>query len=138
MDTTKKNKTDDSDFEIGFCEGILKRSPDFIEALIVLGDLYTRKGLFEKGLEVDKRLASLRPGDGVILYNLACSYSLVNQIDASFAAIQQAVECGYDELEFLEKDGDLENLRRDSRFQKFLAAAKAQGPKRGQEKKKVQ
>ena len=112
------------DFELHFIEAILKRKPDFIEALIVLGDLYTKKGFYQKGLEIDQRLQQLRPDDPTIFYNLACSYSLVNNLDEALAAIKRSIENGYEDFNHLEWDGDLHNLRQDARFQKFLSSLK--------------
>jgi len=112
----------DSEFEIQFIEGILQRVPDFIQALTVLGDLYTKKGLYQKGLEIDLKLSSLRPDDPYILYNLACSYSLLKQIDAALSVIKLAVSNGYDHFEYLQYDHDLANLRQDSRYQEFISS----------------
>jgi hypothetical protein len=49
----------------------------------LLGDDYTRRGKFKAGLDVDTRLAKLRPDDALVYYNLACSYSLTSQMDAA-------------------------------------------------------
>jgi tetratricopeptide (TPR) repeat protein len=108
------------DFEIQFYEGVLKQKPDFIQALIALGDAYTKRGLFEKGLFVDKRLSSLKPEDPVVWYNLACDYSLLNNTDSGIKALNKAVGLGYDDFDFMNRDPDLENLRRDSRFEKLI------------------
>jgi tetratricopeptide (TPR) repeat protein len=117
-------QNDDIDFEIQFYEGIVKRKPDFAEALAALGDLYTKTGMYEKGLNIDEKLCQLKPDDGVVHYNLACSYSLLNRIDASFRAMQRAIECGYNNFHFLERDKDLENLRDDERFEDFFVQVK--------------
>lgn len=119
----KKNHSD-IDFEIQFYENILKRKPDFAEALLAIGELYTKKGLYEKGLEIDKKLLQLRPDDAAILYNLACSYSLLNRVDDAFSTIKSAIRCGYNDLDYLMKDDDLTNLRQDNRFQEFFAQIK--------------
>ena len=125
---TNKRKLDkDADFEIRFYEGILQHAPEFIEALIALGDLYTRKGWYGKGLDLDRKLSSLRPEDPFILYNLACSYSLVNDIARSLATIKFAIRLGYDHLDYLEKDPDLVNLRQDQRFKDFIARLRKKG-----------
>ena len=112
------------DFEIKFYEGILKNSPDFIEALIALGDLYTKKGFYKKGLKIDLRLARLRPEDSIVFYNLACDYSLLNQTSKALEVLKKAISLGYDDLNYLKKDKDLENLKRDERFEKFLSLLK--------------
>ena len=79
-------KKEDIDFEIAFYENILKDTPNFIEALSAIGDLYTRAGLWQKGLEVDIKLSHLRPEDAIVFYNLACSYALLNQTRAALGA----------------------------------------------------
>ncbi len=117
---SKNTQQEDMDFEIRFYESLLQKKPDFAQALAALGDLYTRKGLFEKGLTVDEQLAQLKPLDPIVLYNLACSYSLVNKLDKALKVIKRAVDCGYDDLDHLSKDPDLMNLRQDNRFKKYL------------------
>ncbi len=110
----------DIDFEIRFYQGILGKAPDFTQALMVLGDLYTKKGWYEKGLEIDQKLSSLRPDDPLIQYNLACSYSLMNDLEASFESIKRAIRCGYDDFQYLWKDKDLANLIKTTRFRQFF------------------
>ena len=118
-------KAEDFDFELNFYEKILERKPDFIEALMALGDLYTKKGKHEEGLKIDQRLARLRPEDDTVLYNLACSYSLMNNVDEALVTIKRAIENGYDNMEYLERDDDLDNLRRDQRFKEFFGGIKS-------------
>jgi len=112
------------DFEIKFYEGVLKNSPDFVEALIALGDLYTKKGFYKKGLNVDLRLAKLKPDDPIIFYNLACDYSLLNEIDRAIEALKKAISLGYDDFDYLKRDRDLENLRKDKRFKSLISLFK--------------
>lgn len=112
------------DFEINFFEGVISGAPHFFEALSALGDLYTRKGLYEKGLDVDLKLAQMRPDDPIVLYNLSCSYSLINDVDHGIASIKKAFECGYDDFEHLERDRDFKNLRMDARFVPLINSAK--------------
>ena len=115
-----QKEIDDGNFEIRFYEGILGKSPYFIEAMGALGDLYTRNGFYQQGLKMDERLYQLRPGDPVILYNLACSYSLLDDKDKAFRAIKHAIHCGYDDFGHLEADKDLDNLRADRRFTRYF------------------
>jgi tetratricopeptide (TPR) repeat protein len=119
-----KNGQNDIDFEIQFYEGILKKRGDFLQALVALGDLYTKKGLYEKGLMIDQRLSRLKSDDPIVLYNLACSYSLVNKVDEAYEAIKRAIRCGYDDFSYLEQDSDLANLQKDSRFQRYFSKFK--------------
>ena len=116
----KLSVPNDIEFEIRFIEGVLKHVPDFIPGLIVLGDLYTKKKFFEKALAIDLRLSFARPDDPYILYNLACSYSLLNKLDEALSILKSAVEYGYDHFEYLQYDNDLANLRQDRRYQEFI------------------
>jgi tetratricopeptide (TPR) repeat protein len=115
---------EDPDFEIKFLEGVLKVSPNFTEALVNLGDLYTKQGFYEKGLSVDLKLAMLKPEDPIVLYNLACSYSLIQDVEKSLKVMKAAVQKGYSDLGYLEQDADLINLRQFSAFKSFLAEIK--------------
>jgi len=115
----KSARKEDLEFEVGFFEGISRRDPDFIEALQILGDAYTKTGQWEKGLKIDQRLARLCPDNALVFYNLACSYSLMKQLDAAFAALGQAIKLGYDDVRWLVKDPDLVNLRQDNRFEQI-------------------
>ena len=109
----------DLDIEIGFIKGILRRAPDFLEALQVLGDDYARCGRFDDGLKVDKKLAVLQPADPNVFYNLACSYTLTGRLTAAARALWQALDCGYTDLQSLAEDPDLEALRRHPRYKKI-------------------
>ncbi len=116
------NKKTDVEFEIHFYENILKESPNFVQALTAIGDAYTRAGFWQKGLEVDLKLARMRPNDPTVFYNLACSYALLNQTPAALSALTKAIEFGYNDFEYLRADADLENLLKDFHVQEFIKA----------------
>ncbi|HEY3861618.1 MAG TPA: hypothetical protein VGO59_06995 [Verrucomicrobiae bacterium] len=111
----------DLDLEILFLEGIVRRDPSYGEALQILGDNYTRRGRYAEGLKVDERLSQLRPDDAVVRYNLACSYSLTQQIDLAFDALDAAINLGYRDFKALDKDPDLTNLRQHDEYKKIRA-----------------
>ena len=127
MGRNKKPSGGDAAFEVAFYEKVLHFSPDFVEALIVLAELYTREGRFADGLLLDRRLAALRPDDLVIQYNLACSLSLTGDVAGAFQVIKQAVAAGYGDFAHLEKDTDLAGLRNDPAFQEYYRGLTAQG-----------
>ena len=77
-------------------------------------------------MEVDQKLAELKPFDPLIFYNLSCSYSLIKDIEKSFDALRTAVKYGYRDFDYMRVDSDLNNLRQDSRFEQFLAEVKSQ------------
>lgn len=105
------------EFQIAFLEGFLEKDPDNIEILVQLGDLYARLGRIEKSLATDLKLVELCPQEKVFHYNLACSYSLLNDSDSALLALEKALLLGYDDVEQIEADADLAYVRRDRRFQ---------------------
>lgn len=117
----KPNKSHELlDFEIAFYEQLAKEHPTFTDALVALGEAYTRRGLHDKGLEIDQRLVGLKAKDPVIWYNLACSYSLLTRLDDAMTALRRAIELGYDDFTYLKRDPDLRILRQSPQFQQFL------------------
>ena len=136
-------KTHDNDinFEIEFCERFLKERPHFTPALMMLGDLYTKKGRFQEGLKIDQQLARLHPQNPEVFYNLACSYSLLNDVEKSFECLKQALALGYEDIEFLQQDDDLKNLRQVESFQKYFeelwSKQKSSGPSEEMESMRI-
>ncbi|MCK9315997.1 MAG: hypothetical protein M0Q48_07635 [Verrucomicrobia bacterium] len=110
----------DLDIEIGFFEGILEMDPNYLDALELIAQAYTERGLYEKGLQVDIRLTSLKPQDPLAHYNLGCSYSLTGQEEKAADSLEIAILLGYKEFDYLDKDPDLSNLRSHPAYQKIL------------------
>lgn len=104
------------DFEISIFERSLEWEPDDAEVLDSLGHAYTARGLFEKGLEVDRKLTRLDPTNYTFAYNLACSLSLLGRIDEAFTALARSIELGFRDLRLLAADPDLKAVRTDPRF----------------------
>ena len=111
---------EDIAFQIEFCKKLLEKYPNFVNALMTLGELYTRQGLYEERLDIDHRLTELRPNDPVCYYNLACSYSLLRQHTEALEALEKCMVLGYDDFEFLEEDADLNSVRKDPRYKDLL------------------
>ena len=101
----------DLDTRIGFVEGLVRRDPDYVDALQLLGDHYTQRGRYTEGLKVDERLARLDPENALVFYNLACSYSLTDQFDRAKLALENALNLGYRDFAWLAKDPDLKKFR---------------------------
>ena len=113
--TTKEDH--DLDIEISFLQGLVDRDSEYVEALQLLGDDYTKRGKFHDGLKIDEHLAKLLPEDSMVFYNLACSYSLTNCIEESIKALNNALLLGYNDSKWMDIDPDLDNVRTDTRYQ---------------------
>jgi lipopolysaccharide biosynthesis regulator YciM len=119
---------DQTDLEIDLCQNVLREDPTHVEAMVLLGDAFTRKGEYQKGLEFDLRLSQLKPENKLIRYNLACSYALTGQKDKALTCLNKAIELGYADLDHLKKDTDLDTIKSDPRFQSIIKKMAALQP----------
>jgi tetratricopeptide (TPR) repeat protein len=117
----KRRESKDLDVKIQFMEGIVRRDPEYIEALQLLGDHYTQRGKYEQGLKVDEQLSRLEPRNPLVFYNLACSYSLIGEVDLAATALDKALGLGYRDFKWLAKDPDLKTLRKHPLFRDIEA-----------------
>src|SRR5438094_7614525 len=83
------------DFEIDFFGHILDRFPNYVDVLRVQGNNLTLKGRYADGLQIDKRLVTLRPQDPLAHYNLACSFALLRKSALDPKTLRWALQLGY-------------------------------------------
>ena len=48
----------------------------------------------ERGLEWARRALSIDPGDAMLLYNIACIYSLAGELEEALACLERALDAG--------------------------------------------
>lgn len=118
-----------SEFEVNLARAVIAHEPEHVDALQMLGGALTRLGRHAEALAVDRQVTRLAPSDPIAHYNLACSLSNLGAVDEAFGALERAVEFGYRDFGFLGKDPDLENVRKDARFEAFVARARQRGAK---------
>lgn len=117
----KRRESKDLDVKIQFMEGLVRRDPEYIEALQLLGDHYTQRGRYDQGLKVDEQLSRLEPHNPLVFYNLACSYSLIGEVDLAAKSLERALSLGYRDFKWLAKDPDLRTLRKHPLFRDIQA-----------------
>jgi tetratricopeptide (TPR) repeat protein len=99
------------DVKISFLEGLVRRDPESVETLQMLGDHYSQRGQPDHSLKVDQQLARLQPRNPLVFYNLACGHSLNGEVDQAVEALEKALALGYRDFKWLAKDPDLLQLR---------------------------
>lgn len=67
---------------------------------------------FKKGLEI-------HPNDISLHFNLACAYSLTEQVDKAYAHLDKAVSLGFNDFEKIKTHDDLAYVRIQDRFDEF-------------------
>ena len=121
-----KKSNHDPEFEMGFFESVLRRTPDDAQLVEILGGLYTRHGRIAEGLKMDRKLVKLQPENATAHYNLACSLALSKRKSDALRALQHAVRLGYRDFDWMQQDPDLEALKNHPEFKTLLATLKPQ------------
>lgn len=119
-----KSPKPDPQFEIEFFEAIHRRCPDYTEVVGLLGGLYTKVGRIADGLKMDRKLVRLEPGNPTAHYNLACSLALCKKRPDALKSLRTAVSLGYNDVDWMVQDPDLEILKGDPEFQQILSQLK--------------
>jgi tetratricopeptide (TPR) repeat protein len=119
-------RKEDPAFEISFYESILRRDSRYTEVIELLGGLYTKTGRIADGLKMDRKLVRLLPKNATAHYNLACSLALCKRKTDAVKSLQRAVDLGYDDLDWMTQDPDLDVLKDLPTFQKLMEQLKPQ------------
>jgi len=65
----------------------------------------------------------LEPDEALILYNVGCVFSLLNDSDQAITCLQKALENGYGHSEWIKNDPDLCSVRNDPRFRALIESS---------------
>jgi tetratricopeptide (TPR) repeat protein len=121
-----REKAHDPAFEIEFFESVLRREPDYVDVVEILGGLYTKQGRVADGLRMDRKLVKLQPRNATAHYNLACSLALSRRKADALRSLRQAVKLGYRDFDWMQQDPDLEELKNHPEFLHLLEQLKPQ------------
>jgi len=119
-------RKEDPAFDITFYESVLRREPAYTEVIELLGGLYTKTGRIADGLKMDRKLVKLQPANSTAHYNLACSLALLKRKSDALRALEEAINRGYTDYDWMSQDADLESLQTSAGFKDLLAKLKAQ------------
>jgi len=117
----------DYGIRVEFLEGVARRDPDHAEVLEALADLYVVLGRARDAVAVDERIKCLRPTDPEVRYNLACSLTLSRDYEAAAAELVSALELGFSDVQTLQSDPDLAELRAHPAFRVLSARLRRLG-----------
>jgi len=119
-------RKEDPAFDITFYESVLRREPAYTDVIELLGGLYTKTGRIAEGLKMDRKLVKLQPENSTAHYNLACSLALSKRKADSLRALQEAINRGYTDYDWMSQDSDLQSLQSSPGFKELLAKLKSQ------------
>lgn len=103
---------------------ITKRDEDQAQAWFLLGYCLHAEGKLDEAIEVHKRAAQFEPVAMSATYNLACAYALKSDAQRALTALQRAIDLGFDNVDQIEQDTDLDSLRDKESFRSLLQTIK--------------
>ncbi|MGI9044202.1 MAG: TPR end-of-group domain-containing protein, partial [Gemmatimonadaceae bacterium] len=67
-----------------------------------------------------RRALTINPDDPLLLYNISCMYALLGNPDEALNCLENAVDKGYGQKDWVANDSDLDSLRDLPRFQRIV------------------
>jgi serine/threonine protein kinase/Flp pilus assembly protein TadD len=96
---------------LDFYPRYLNQHPDDARAHIFYANELALAGESEKAKVEGKKAFELSPTDSVMLYNVACLYSHLNEMQLAVESLAKALSAGYSNYEWIKRDSDLESIR---------------------------
>jgi TolB-like protein/Flp pilus assembly protein TadD len=105
---------------VAIAEDHLNLNPDDVRALYMGANGLVALGQNEKGIEWASRALALEPDDPMVLYNVACIYSLARRTGEALDCVERAVDAGLTQRGWLEHDSNLDPIRGEPRFRALM------------------
>ena len=106
--------------EIEAYEQHLRKVPEDARARVLLGQNYAAFQRTDDAVREARMAMALRPDDALILYNVACLFSLLAMKDEAIDALSKAWHAGYREIRWTRQDPDLTLLHGHPEFERLF------------------
>jgi tetratricopeptide (TPR) repeat protein len=100
-----------------------------------LATMYYRIKEFDKSIESYVHCIQLDPTQSLTYYNLACMYAKLSQPEKAIENLNLSVQYGYEDLDWIQKDGDLVVLHQEPGFVALIQKLKAKKDKEKESRK---
>jgi tetratricopeptide (TPR) repeat protein len=113
----RKQETDAAyDKALLVIEKHLELNPDDARALYFGASALCHQGRTEKAVKWAEKATIIDPDNPSVLYNVACVYAQLGEIDRGIDCLEQSITTGMGQKEWIENDPDLDPLRESPRF----------------------
>jgi adenylate cyclase len=106
---------------LDLAEKRLELHPDDIQTVLDGAHALAALGERERSLEWAGRVLHADSDDALLLYNLACFFSVAGQADPALDALERSYREGLADPEWMHQDSDLDNIREHPRYVALLA-----------------
>jgi tetratricopeptide (TPR) repeat protein len=93
--------------------------PDYAMALCNRGYLYARLDMMDKAMDDFIGAVSIDPDNPMVYYNLSCIYALRNDVPRSIKYLEEALNKGFTNFNWIRSDTDLEAVRETDSFRRL-------------------
>ena len=103
----------------------LEFNPDDVPMLLDGASALAALGERQRSLEWASRILDKAGNDALVLYNLACLYSLAGEVTSALEALEKSYDAGLADPEWMRQDSDLDNIRQHARYKELVKRMEA-------------
>ena len=103
----------------------LEFNPDDVPMLLDGASALAALGERQRSLEWASRILDKAGDDALVLYNLACLYSLAGEVTSALEALEKSYDAGLADPEWMRQDSDLDNIRTHARYKELVKRMEA-------------
>jgi adenylate cyclase len=104
----------------------LELNPDDIQTVLDGAHALAALGEKERSLEWAGRILEANTDDALLLYNLACFFSVAGEVGPALDALEKSYREGLSDPAWMRQDADLDNLREIPRYKALVARMEAE------------
>jgi adenylate cyclase len=112
----KEKKDEVIEKAVKFYPAYLLRHPDDARAHIFFAGVLLSVEKFDDAKFRLERAIDLSPNDANMMYNVACNYSRMGELDLAIENLRKAIENGFVDYEYFKRDPDFDNIRKEPGF----------------------
>ncbi|MFT7630005.1 MAG: serine/threonine protein kinase/tetratricopeptide (TPR) repeat protein [Mariniblastus sp.] len=105
-------------------QALLEFDPKSSDAILHMGYVIHSQGRHEEAYPWHEQATQTKGTAGLGYYNMACVHSLKKEVDQAIKHLELAIENGFAQSDHMKRDSDLDNIRKDDRFQAILKSLK--------------
>jgi non-specific serine/threonine protein kinase len=103
----------------------LEFNPDDVPMLLDGASALAALGERQRSLEWASRILDKAGNDALVLYNLACLYSLAGEVTSALESLEKSYAAGLADPEWMRQDSDLDNIREHARYKELVKRMEA-------------
>jgi TolB-like protein/Tfp pilus assembly protein PilF len=105
----------------------LEFDPDDVPMLLDGASALAALGERQRSLDWASRVLDRAGDDALVLYNLACLYSLAGEVTSALEALEKSYAAGLADPDWMRQDSDLDNIRKHPRYKELVKQMETEG-----------